>query len=75
MCEAPILKYIDTAKQITLQCDASEHCLGYSLLQEGQAIAYGAQGLTSAEQNYAQIEKEMLAIAVGCEKFDQYING
>ena len=60
---------------MTLQCDASERGLGYSLLQEGQPIAYGARGLTSAEQNYAQIEKEMLAIVVGCEKFDQYIYG
>jgi len=49
--------------------------LGYSLLQEGQPIAYGARGLTSAEHNYAQIEKEMLAIVVGCGKFDQYIYG
>jgi len=49
--------------------------LGYSLLQEGQPIAYGARGLTFAEYNYAQIEKQMLAIVVGCKKFDQYIYG
>jgi len=58
-----------------LQCDASESGLGFSLLQEGQPVAYGARGLTSAEKNYAQIEKEMLAIVVGCEKFEQYIYG
>jgi len=75
ICKAPVLRYFDPAKQVTLQCDASEHGLGYSLLQEGQTIAYGARGLTSAEQNYAQMEKEMLAIVVGCEKFDQYIYG
>ena len=58
---------------MTLQCDASEHGLGYSLLQKGQPIAYSARGLTSTKQNYAQIEKEMLAVVVGCEKFDQHI--
>ena len=75
ICEAPVLKYFDPSKQVSLQCDASERGLGYSLLQEGQPVAYGARGLTSIEQNYAQIEKEMLAIVVGCEKFDQYIYG
>lgn len=75
ICEAPVLKYFDPAQPISLQCDASERGLGYSLLQKGQPIAYGARGLISAEQNYAQIEKEMLSIIVGCEKFDQYIYG
>ena len=62
ICEAPVLKYYDPSKQVSFQCDASERGLGYSLLQEGQPVAYGARGLTSTEQNYAQIEKEMLAI-------------
>ena len=75
ICEAPVLKYFDPSRKVTLQCDASEHGLGYSLLQEGQPVAYGARGLTSAEQHYAQIEKEMLSIVVGCEKFDQYFYG
>ena len=34
------------------------------------AVAYGAQGLKAAEKNYAQVEKEILAITAGCEKFD-----
>ena len=73
ICKAPVLKYFDRTKEITLQCDASESGLSFSLLQEGQPVAYGACGLTLAEKNYAQIEKEILAIVVGCEKFEQYI--
>ena len=38
-------------------------------------MPYGARSLTPTEQNYAQIEKEMLAILVACEKFEQYIYG
>ena len=57
LCEAPVLIYFDPSKPITLQCDASESGLGYSLLQEHQPVAYGARGLTAAEKNYAQIEK------------------
>ena len=45
----------------------SELGLGYSLLQEGQPVVYGARGLTSTELNYAQIEKEMLAIIAGAK--------
>ena len=71
-CNAQVLKYFDTTKEITLQCDASESGLVYALMQESQPIAFGAQGLTPAERNYVQIEK-MFAIVADCEKFDQYI--
>ena len=75
ICTAPVLCYFDPATEITLQCDASDGGLGYALLQLGQPVAYGACGLTVAEKKYAQIEKEMLAIVCGCEKFDQYLYG
>ena len=45
ICEAPLFKYFNPFKKVTLQCDASEHGLGYSLLQDGQPVAYGARGL------------------------------
>jgi hypothetical protein len=31
--------------------------------------------MTTTEQNYAQIEKELLAITYGCAKFDQFLYG
>ena len=44
-------------------------------MQDGQPVAYASRSLTNAEQHYAQIEKEMLAIVFGTEKFEQYIYG
>ena len=44
-------------------------------MQNGQPIAYASRSLTNTEQQYAQIEKEMLAIVFGTEKFEQYIYG
>ena len=75
ICKAPVLRYFDPAIELTLQCDASESGLGYALLQLGQPVAFGARGMTQTERRYAQIEKEMLAIVCGCEKFDQFIYG
>ena len=39
------------------------------LLQENQLIAYTSRSLNSAEQNYAHIEKVVLAISFGLVKF------
>ena len=38
-------------------------------------MAFASPALTDAEQNYSQIEKEMLAICFACTKFHQYIYG
>ena len=43
--------------------------------KERKPVAYGARGLTGCENIYAQIEKECLRIAYGCEKFHHYIFG
>ena len=49
--------------------------VGAVLLQEGQPISYGSRALTDTECRYAQIEKELLAVVFGLEKFNQYVYG
>ena len=44
-------------------------------MQQGQPVAYASRSLTPTEQQYAQIEKDMLAIRFGTQKFEQYIYG
>ena len=72
---APVLQYYDVKKETTIECDSSEHGLGAVITQEGKPVAYASRTLTSTERNYAQIEKEALAIVFACERFEQYIMG
>ncbi len=73
--QAPVLKYYDVSKPVTLSVDASSEGLGAVLLQDGQPVAYGSRALTDCQKRYAQIEKEMLAIVYRCDKFHQYLYG
>lgn len=69
---APVLGYFDPEKQLVLECDASKSGIGCYLMQDGRPITYASKSLTSSEQMYAQIEKELLAILFGCKRFHQY---
>ena len=73
--ESPILKHFDPNKEVTITADASSYGLGAALLQDGLPIAYASRTLNKSEQNYAQIEKETLAVVFACSKFHQYIYG
>ena len=74
--EAPVLKYFDPTKAIKISVDASSKgSMGAVLLQDDQPVAYASKALTKSQQNYAQIEKEMLAIVFGCTRFHEYIYG
>lgn len=72
---APVLKYFDPKDDVELQCDASDRGLGACLVQGGQPVAYVSRSMTETEGNYGQIEKEMLAILLGVERFEQCVYG
>ena len=72
--EAPILKYFDPSKHTKLSVNASFKGVGAVLLQEGHTIAYASKALTSSQQNYAQIEKNV-CYCFGCTRFHEYIYG
>ena len=55
--------------------DASEKGIGFALMREGQLVTYASRSLTKAEQNYLQIEKELLAQVSGNEYNHQYVHG
>lgn len=75
VASAPILGFFDPKKQIELHVDASPFGLGAVIQQESKPIAYSSTTLTSAQRNYAHIEKELLAIVYGCKKFHQFLFG
>ena len=76
LSEPPVLKFFDTQEEnIVLQCDASNFGLGACLMQNNQPVQYASRSLTQTEQNYAQIEKEMLAIVFGLERFERFVYG
>ena len=75
VCEAPVLKFYDVTREVTVESDASLSGLGATLLQEGQPVAFASRALTPAEGRYAQIEKELLSVVFACERFDTYLFG
>ena len=65
---------------VVLHCDASAKGVGAALLQPGpkntfQPVAYASKSLTSAEQMYACIERELLAIVFATKRFHTYLYG
>ena len=75
IASAPVLSYFKANESLEVQCDTSQAGLGAALMQGGHPIAYPSRALTETESRYAQIEKEMLAIISGTEKFKDYTFG
>jgi len=81
LANTPILVPFKIDAQTILSTDASSYGLGAVILQREddkscwKPVAYASRTLSTAEQRYAQIEKEALAICWGCEKFDYFLAG
>ena len=73
--DPPVLKFFDQKETVCLSVHASSKGMGAVLLQNDRPVAYASKALTSCQQSYSQIEKEMLAIIYGCEHFHQYLYG
>ena len=71
----PILQHFDVNKPITISVDSSSYGLGATILQDDKPCAYASKALTDTQQRYAQIEKELLAICFGLERFHQFTFG
>jgi len=75
LTSTPVLKYFDVSQPVTLSVDAAVKGLGAAVVQKGYVVAYASRALTTTEQKYAQIEKEMLAVVFGYTKFHKLIYG
>ena len=67
--------YYDVASETAIQYETSESSLGATLLQDGQPVAFASRSLSSGERQYAQIEKECLAIVFAFSRFNQCLHG
>lgn len=75
LCSSPCLKYYNVTEPILISVDASAKGLGAAAIQADGVVAYASRALTNTEQRYAQIEKEMLAVVFGCQRFHKLIYG
>ena len=80
LVSAPILAHYDPSKKLKLAADASAYGIGAVLshvVANGceRPIAYASRTLSKAEQHYAQIDKEAMALIFGVQRFHQYLYG
>ena len=69
------LQYFDSTQPVTIQVDASQRGLGAVLLQANGPVEFASKLLTATESHYSNIEREMLAVLFGLEKFHYYAYG
>ena len=80
LAQAPVLAHYDGRKPMRLVTDASPQGLGAVLMQVDQTgnerpVRFASRSFTKAEKNYAQVEREGLAVIFGVSRFKQYLWG
>ncbi|KAK2720481.1 hypothetical protein QYM36_004385, partial [Artemia franciscana] len=75
-CISENLAFFDhKCKVVELKVDASKRGLGAELSSNGKIVGFASRALSTTEQNYSQLEKELYAIVFGCKHFHHYIYG
>ena len=80
LTSSSVLAHYDPNLPIRLAADASAYGIGAVLSHvlltgEEKPVAFVSRSLTASEKNYAQIEKEALALVYGVRRFHQYLYG
>ena len=75
IANSPVLAFYDPNKELALENYASEYGLGSALMQDGKPVVFASRALSSAERNYAQIDKEVLAVLFRLQRFHHYTYG
>ena len=71
--EYACLKHYDRRAAVELEVDASQKGLGAALVQNGKPVAFGSRTLTECQSRYSNIEREMLAVVYGIQRYHTYL--
>ena len=75
ICTTTTLAYDDRKEPVVLYTDASNKGLGAALFHNNKPIAFASKALTPSETRFANIERELLAVVYGFEKFLSFLYG
>ena len=72
LCKDVTLSLFDPCEKVVLRCDASPVGIGAVLEQQQRPVLFVSKTLSTAERNYAQIEREALAIIWAVKRLHKY---
>ena len=69
------LKYYNTTRPPRLEVYPSQKGLGVVLIQDERQVAFGMKTLTECQSKYSNIERELLAVVHGIQRYHTYVYG